>query len=110
VRFNQAVTVGMELSGAAWGREKDRLGFAGGWLRSSKGFQADASTLDADGVNGPDFGYAASGAERLAELYYAWQINDHLELTPDLQWISRPGAESAADDLTILGLRVTMGF
>jgi hypothetical protein len=41
VRFNQAVTVGMELSGAAWGREKDRLGFAGGWLRSSKGFQAD---------------------------------------------------------------------
>jgi len=110
VRFDQAVTAGLELGGAAWGREKDRLGFAGGWLNASKGFQADAPSLDADGVDGPDFGYAASGAERLAELYYAWQVNDHLELTPDLQWISRPGADGGADDLTILGLRATMGF
>jgi len=110
VRFNQAATAGMELSGAAWGREKDRLGFAGGWLSASNGFQADAPTLDADGVDGPDFGYAPSGAERLAELYYAWHVNDHLELTPDLQWISRPGANGAAADVTVLGLRATMGF
>lgn len=110
VRFNHAVTAGLELNGAAWGREKDRLGFAGGWLSAGKGFQADAPTLDSDGLDGPDFGYAASGAERLAELYYAWQVNDHLELTPDLQWISRPGADGVAEDLTILGLRATMGF
>lgn len=110
VRFNQAATAGMELSGAAWGREKDRLGLAGGWLSASNSFQADALTLDADGADGPDFGYAASGAELLAELYYAWQVNDHLELTPDLQWISRPGADGAAGDVTVLGLRATMGF
>jgi len=110
VRFNQAATAGMELSGAAWGREKDRLGLAGGWLSASNSFRADALTLDADGADGPDFGYAASGVERLAELYYAWQVNDHLELTPDLQWISRPGANGAAEDITILGLRATMGF
>lgn len=110
VRFNHAVTAGLELNGAAWGREKNRLGFAGGWLSASKGFQADAPSLDSDGLDGPDFGYVASGAERLAELYYAWQVNDHLELTPDLQWISRPGADGAAEDLTILGLRATMGF
>lgn len=61
----------------------DRLGFAGGWLSASKGFEADSPTLDRGGLDGPDFGYAASGAERLAELYYAWQVNDHLELTPD---------------------------
>lgn len=110
VRFDQAATAGMELSGAAWGREKDRLGFAGGWLSASKDFEAHALTLDADGVDGPDFGYAASGAERLAELYYAWQANDHLELTPDLQWIARPGADGAAEDIMIAGLRATMGF
>lgn len=110
VRFNQAATAGMELGGAAWGREKDRLGLAAGWLGASNGFEIDAPTLDADGVDGPDFGYAPSGAELLAELYYAWHVNDHLELTPDLQWIARPGANGAAEDLTILGLRATMGF
>ena len=109
-RFDQAITAGVELSGAAWGREKDRLGFAGGWLRASRDFEAAAPVLDADGVDGPDFGYAPSGAERLAELYYAWQVNDHLELAPDLQWIARPGADGAAEDVTVVGLRATMGF
>jgi len=110
VRFNRAATAGMELNGAAWGREKDRLGLAGDWLSASNGFQADAPTLDADSVDGPDFGYAPSGPELLAELYYAWHVNDHLELTPDLQWIARPGANGAAKDITVLGLRATMGF
>ncbi|MFZ3041097.1 MAG: carbohydrate porin [Thiobacillus sp.] len=110
VRFDQAATAGMELSGAMWGREKDRLGLAAGWLSASKDFEAHALTLDADGAEGPDFGYAASGAERLAELYYAWQANDHLELAPDAQWISRPGADGAAEDIVIVGLRATMEF
>ena len=110
VRFDQAVTAGLELGGATWGRERDRLGLAGGWLSSSDGFKRDAPTLDADGLDGPDFGYTPSGAERLAELYYAWNVNDHLELTPDLQWISRPGADGAAEDITVVGLRATMGF
>jgi hypothetical protein len=109
-RFDHAVTAGFEVSGAAWGRENDRLGFAGGWLNASEGFEADAPILDSDGLDGPDFGYAANGAERLAELYYAWHLNDHLELTPALQWISRPGADGAAEDVTVAGLRATMGF
>jgi carbohydrate-selective porin OprB len=110
VRFDQAVTAGVEFSGAAWGREKDRLGFAGGRLSASNSFEADAPTLDSDGLDGPDFGYAASGDERLAELYYAWQVNDHFELTPDLQWITRPGANGAAKGISMMGLRATMGF
>lgn len=110
VRFDQAITAGVELSGAAWGREQDRLGIAGGWLRASRNFEDDAPALDADGVDGPDFGYAPSGAEHLAELYYAWHANEHLELTPDLQWIARPGADGAAEDVTVVGLRATMGF
>lgn len=110
VRFDQALTAGLELSGAAWGRGKDRLGLAGGWLSASGDFSADAPVLDSDGVGGPDFGYRPDGAERLAELYNAWHVNDHLELMPDLQWISRPGADGSADDRTIVGLRATLGF
>lgn len=110
VRFDQAFTAGLELNGAAWGRGNDRLGLAGGWLRASGDFSADAPVLDADGVEGADFGYQPDGAERLAELYYAWHVNDQLELTPDLQWVSRPGADGSADDRTIVGLRATLGF
>jgi uncharacterized protein YoaH (UPF0181 family) len=110
VRFDQALTAGLELGGAAWGRGKDRLGIAGGWLRASREFSADAPVLDADGVEGPDFGYLPDGAEHLAELYYAWHLNDHLELTPDLQWIRRAGADKSADDRTVVGLRATLGF
>jgi hypothetical protein len=109
-RFDYALTTGVELAGAAWAREGDRLGLAGGWLRASKAFRTAAPTLDADGVDGPDFGYAPDGAEWLAELYYAWRVNDHLELSPDLQWVGRPGADPAADDVVIAGLRATLGF
>ena len=109
-RFDQAVTAGLEQSGAGWGRAQDRLGIAGGWLRASADFEAASPTLDADGMGGPDFGYAARGAEHVAELYYAGQVNDHLTLTPDLQWIARPGANGAAADVVIAGLRATMGF
>ncbi len=109
-RFDRAVTAGAEIAGTAWGRENDRLGFAAGWLRASRAFEAAAPVLDADGLDGPDFGYAPNGAERLAELYYAWHVNDRLALTPDLQWIARPGADGTAEDVTVVGLRATMGF
>lgn len=66
-------------------------------MRASTAFEADAP-----GVDGVDFGYAPRGAERLAELYYAWQVNEHLEVTPDLQWIARPGADGTAEDITVV--------
>ncbi|MCU0841163.1 MAG: carbohydrate porin [Thiobacillaceae bacterium] len=99
VRFDRALTVGAELGGAHWGRARDRLGLALGWLDTSDGYRED----DPDG-HGPD------GAERLAEVYYAWQVNEHLELSPDLQWISRPGGAKHARDMTIVGLRAKVGY
>jgi hypothetical protein len=43
VRFDPAITAGLELSGAAWGREKDRLGIAGGWLLASTAFEVPSA-------------------------------------------------------------------
>ncbi|MEW5891673.1 MAG: carbohydrate porin [Pseudomonadota bacterium] len=99
VRFDRAFTLGAEFSGSAWGRADDRLGLAAGWLKTSDGYRA------AD----PD-GYGPSGTERLAELYYAWRLNDQLELSPDLQWIGRPGGNGAARDLIVVGLRAKASF
>ncbi|TVO68793.1 carbohydrate porin [Denitromonas ohlonensis] len=101
--FDRALTVGGELTGNAWKRGNDGLGFAWAWLRSSKGFRAASAGLT-------DWGYDASGAEQVAEIYYRYQINDHLALTPDLQFIRRAGADGSADLVTAAGVRALYAF
>lgn len=110
MRFDRALTVGGQLLGAGWGREKDRLGLALGWLSPSKSFEAAAPALDADADGNPDFGFAPSGAERQVELFYAWHLNDHLQLSPHVQWIARPGGDDSARSITVLGLRAKVSY
>ncbi len=109
-RFDRVLTLGAEVTGNAWGRGADSLGLAVGWLRASEEFKAQSATLDADGAGGPDFGWSASGAEQLAELYYRWRVNPQFELSPDYQIIRRSGANSAAGVAHLLGLRAQITF
>ena len=91
VSFDQGLTLGAELSGHAWGRADDRLGFAWGYLHTSSDYRAETGF---------------SGAEQQYELYYQWKLTEQLALAPDLQWISRSGGDGAADDLLVVGLRI----
>lgn len=110
VKFDRAFTLGGRLGGYAWGRPHDRIGLAFGWLDSSSEFRAAAPTLDADADGRPDFGFTPGGAEKIAEFYYAWQVNDNLQLTPSWQWIGSPGGVESAEDVSILGLRAKAAF
>lgn len=110
VQFDRALTLGAEVTGNAWGRGADSLGLGWGWLRASNDFKAQSATLDADGAGGPDFGWSASGAEQLLELYYRWRVNKQFEVSPDYQLIHRSGANGAAGDAHILGLRAQLTF
>lgn len=105
MRFDRALTLGAEIGGGGWGREDDRFGLAAGWLDTSSAFRATAPTLDADGDGTADFGYLPARAEKQFEVYYAWRVNAHLELSSDLQWIIDPGGDAAAGTIAILGLR-----
>jgi hypothetical protein len=104
VAFDRAVTVGGELSGDAWGRAEDGFGFAYGWLRSSRGFRRD-TTADPTLA-----GFAADGAEQVAELYYRWRVNEQLALTPDLQHVRGASADREAKHITAVGLRAQYAF
>ncbi len=95
VAFDAAFTLGAELAGGLWGRADDRLGMAWGWLDPSREYTADTG-----------FGKA----ENHFELYYKWQINAQLSLTPDLQWIKNPAGDGSADEVTVLGLRAKAAF
>jgi high affinity Mn2+ porin len=110
VRFDRALTAGLEFAGNDWGRAADGLGFAVGALRTSGDFRNDSPTLDADGDGNPDLGYQASGFEQQVELYYRYKLNKMVELTPDLQWIRRPGGDGSAPAITVVGLRAKIGF
>jgi len=103
VAFDRALTLGGEFSGAGWGRDDDGLGLAWGWLRSSKDFRRHSAGLS-------DYGYNASGAEQVAELYYRYAVNDQLSLTPDLQLVHRPGANQDEDSIYAFGVRALYGF
>jgi carbohydrate-selective porin OprB len=91
VNFDRAYTLGAQLDGGMWGRENDRIGLAVGWLEASKES-------------------GEKGTEMPVELYYAWQLNDQLQISPGVQWISEPGGVSSADDVTVWGLRAKASY
>ena len=94
--FDRAFTLGGQLSGAGWGREKDRLGLAFGLLRTRDEYQ----------LANPGF----SGSEENVELFYAWQLNDQVHIAPSLQWIGRPGGDPAAKDVAVVGVRAKVAY
>lgn len=103
VAFDDAATLGAEVTGDAWGRGADGVGLAVGWLHASDAFRDQAPLL-------PDFGYGARGAEQIAELYYRWRLNENLSVTPDLQYLRRVGADPDAKRVTAVGLRALYAF
>ncbi len=110
VRFDRALTLGGEIGGHYWNRSADGLGIAAGLLRTSSEFRRDSATLDADSDGVPDFGFAAGAGERIGELYYRVRLSRQLEITPDLQWIQRPGGDPAAKSVRVLGLRARVSL
>ncbi|HQW19890.1 MAG TPA: carbohydrate porin [Rhodocyclaceae bacterium] len=110
VRFDRALTLGAEIGGSYWNRSGDVIGVAAGRLRTSNDFARDAASVDADGDGLPDYGFAAGGAERIAELYYRYRINKQIELTPDYQIIATPGGNTTAPTLRVAGLRLQLSY
>jgi hypothetical protein len=103
VRFDRAVTSGIEIGGADWGRAADALGLALGSLRTAADFRRDAPT-------DPNFGYAPQGWERQAELYYRYRVNGRFELSPNFQLIWNAAGDASAPLIKVVGMRAKVGF
>ena len=98
LNFDRAYTLGAQFDGGAWGRAGDRIGLAYGALSTSSEY-----------CNAGNGGVAKSGSEKIYELFYAWQANDSLQLTPSLQFIDNPSG-AGTDDLTVWGLRAKLAY
>ena len=110
VRFDRALTLGSEVNGSTWNRGSDVIGMAYGRLRASHDFRVAGSSGDLVGDGTGLFTYAPDGTEQVAELYYRYHITKQFELSPDLQLISKAGANPDAQIIKILGLRAQVAF
>jgi hypothetical protein len=102
--FERAFALGAEINGSYWGRAADAVGIGGSWLKASKAWRQMGEGAD------PSLDFTPSGAEKVAEIYYRYRLSPNLEISPDLQWITRPAGNGDADSITIFGLRANIAY
>jgi len=44
------------------------------------------------------------------ELFYRYAVNEHLAISPDIQWVTNANGDSASDDVFVFGLRAQISF
>jgi porin len=88
------VSFGAQIDGPLEGREKDvfAVGYALG-IRSSDGLSSD----DARNIN-------------LIEMYYRIQVNDNIQISPDIQYVTHPGGLEKESPAIVYGLRLRVKF
>lgn len=108
--FRQALSLAAEFNGSYWGRSGDTLGIGGSWLKASRAYRDVGGSGDLNGDGTPDFTFAPAGAEKVAEVYYRYRISPQFDVTPDFQWIGRPGANPDAKSVKVIGLRANIAY
>ena len=97
--LESSYSVGTQLEGSLWGRDRDVIGLAYGLINPSDEYKK-AGNLQAK-------------TEGHLELYYNYKVNENLSITPDIQMISNPyGKDAANGDSTIYvgGVRAQIDF
>jgi carbohydrate-selective porin OprB len=97
------VSGGVQVSGARWHRAADRLGLA----VVSHGIGPLHRLYLQEGGDGFMLGDGALtyGHEMIVEGYYLVQLGHYLELTPDVQHVSRPGYNRARGPVVVFAVR-----
>ena len=108
--FDQALSVGAEISGNYWGRGADAIGVGASWLKASSAYRAAGGEGDLDGDGTADFTFTPSGAEKVAEIYYRFRVSPQFEITPDFQWIGNPGTNRNADSVKVFAVRANIAY
>lgn len=99
--FGWAWSLGAEVKGGYWGRKDDAFGIAYGMAMISDDYRAFRRS---SGEN-----WFRSNESHL-ELYYRFQVNDHIAISPDLQILWNAQGDARFDPVTIIGVRGTLEF
>jgi len=99
--FAWAWSLGAEVKGNYWGREADALGIAYGMGMISDDYKAFQRFSGE-----PWF----RKNESHLELYYRFQLNDHIAISPDLQVLWNAQGDARFGPVTVIGIRGTLEF
>ena len=112
---DRQVSLGAQVSGAHWQRAADRVGLAA-VLEGLSGPHHDYLAAGGAGFLLGD-GRLAYGAEQILEVYYRLQLWDsvasvplRVQLSPDFQFIRRPGYNEDRGPVRFYGLRVHLEY
>ncbi len=96
-QVEHAWSAGLQCSGKFYGREDDTFGLAYGMALIGDDWK-DANS----GIN--------AGDEHHAELYYNLKVNEHLNISPDIQWVKNPNGDRDNGDVWAFGIRAQLSF
>lgn len=105
-QFNAHLSLGVNISGAAFGRPDDSIGLGVGSSRMSKVYRDYKKSQD------PAFD---DSIETYMEAYYSISVggaseNTGFHVSPDIQYVKNPGGDSNAGGLFIYGMRLQAFF
>lgn len=102
--LEQSWSAGFQVEGKPWGREKDVFAFAVGQAIASKDYKEAGAGLDPARSARP---------EGHLEAYYRIHMNDHLSISPDVQYIWNPFGKDVVEDrggIFVGGMRAQVDF
>lgn len=99
--FDHVVSVGGQLVGNLWRRGGDILGVAAGYTHASESYGHVSQVLDEITV---------SGGETYLEAYYSYFVDSGLRVSPDVQYVHRPGGIGKAGNVLLYALRMQVNF
>ena len=98
-KIEKAWSAGFQTSAESFGRKDDIIGFAYGKAITGNSWRAGAA---ASGVNCED--------EHHAELYYSFNVNENLQLSPDIQWLKNAEGDKDNKNVWVFGMRAQISF
>jgi high affinity Mn2+ porin len=96
---NYSWSLGGQLAGARWNRPDDMIGVAYGQALLSSEYERYLNAFDVNPGNEGHF-----------EIYYRYQVNDHLAISPDYQLISNITGAEEAHNISVFGIRGQIDF
>ncbi|OOG49900.1 carbohydrate porin [Polaromonas sp. C04] len=106
--INRSLSAGLALQGDRWGRHDDTVGVAA----VVNGLSDAARAYFAAGGLGVLIGdgQLSYGTERIAEMYYSWQVQKHVAITFNFQHVVNPGYNRDRGPVPLVALRMHAEF
>jgi len=107
---------GISINGVHWKRPQDQIGIglAVNGLSNTHKKYLESGTLNEPSssffVGSGQDGQFNYGYEEIMEVYYKFQLNKYISISPDAQYIRHPGYDRNRGPLWVYGLRVNGGF